>query len=313
MRIRLATRRSLLALWQAEQVRTQIMRTHPDIDIDIVGITTLADKQATTPLKKLGGKGVFVKALESALIHNQADIAVHSIKDMTVNIPPELCLVATLMRTAPFDAWVSLKYPDWMHLPAHARIGTASLRRIYQANIHAPHPIQCLALRGNLDSRLKRLHNGEFDGLILAQAGLNRLKDSVALVQDTHYTPLAIEAFLPAPGQGAIGVECRQEDKDILHLLQTLNHPKTQYEVQAERSVARQLGGSCQVPVAAHAQCDVQQHSLSVTGEVGDGETKVRYRHTESGPMHHAVNLGIRVANRLLAQGAGKVIEKYLS
>nr|VFJ58050.1 MAG: hydroxymethylbilane synthase [Candidatus Kentron sp. FW] len=310
--IRIATRRSPLAMWQAEHVGRRLQEFQPDIDIELVPIVTRGDKILDTPLGKIGGKGLFVKELERALLDGSADIAAHSMKDVPAVLPDDLVLAAILSREDPRDAFVSVHYQRLDELPSGARIGTCSLRRQCQIRERRS-DLRLLDLRGNVGTRLARLDAGEFDGIILAAAGLERLGFS-----DRIRETLPPVVSLPAIGQGAIGIECRRGDVRIGTKVGLLNDLPTARCVQAERAMNGMLGGGCQVPVAGYAK--IKEGYLHLRGLVGridgsrvlraSGSLPVEGVNTPSGVVGEGtvVELGRTVAGALLAQGAGEIL-----
>jgi len=299
----IATRESLLAMRQAEWVRDQLQKLHPHLSIDFLGITTHADKILNVTLRKIGGKGLFVKELEEALLDGRADIAVHSIKDVPMDLPPGLILPVMCKREEPRDVFVSNKYKSIMQLPPNARIGTASLRR--QTQIRALRSdLDLQDLRGNIHTRLKRLDDGDFDGIILAAAGLLRMGMSNRI---TSY--LSIDECLPAAGQGALGIECREEDEAVKTLIAPLDDPHTHTCVIAERAVCRYLDGGCQVPIGAYAELHHQKLTLRALVANPSGTRILRVRH--EGVPAHADSMGTRAAVELEQQGADKILREY--
>lgn len=311
--VRIATRQSKLALAQAKQVKDQLQKLAPDYTYHLVPIVTEGDKATDIPLVQVGGKGLFVKALEKALLADEADIAVHSMKDMTVFMPDGLCLGAITAREDPRDALVSSIYRSFDTLPTGATVGTVSLRRHYQACAKR-HDIIVKPLRGNINTRLSKLAGGEFQAIILAMAGLVRLGH----VEKTDFflEPLSLADFLPAPGQGAIGVECRVDDQPMRDLLAKILHIPTAICVLAERQVLRRLGGSCLVPVAAYAEIieeQMGQYALLVRGEVGQKDGCLVLESCVRGAVSEPIETGDKVAESLLARGAGEIIDAYLT
>jgi hydroxymethylbilane synthase len=299
--IRIATRRSPLALWQAEHVAERLERTFPGCRTELVKMTTQGDKILDAPLAKIGGKGLFVKELEQGMLEGSADIAVHSMKDVPVEFPDGLHLAAILTREDPRDAFVSNRYATLHDLPANARIGTSSLRR--QCQIKGLYPdAEILSLRGNVNTRLSKLDAGEFDAVILASAGLKRLGmgDRITECLDTGVS-------LPASGQGAIGIECRSGDTEINAMLSVLHDSETGLCVTAERAMNARLNGGCQVPIAGFAQ--VQGEQLFMRGLVGSPDGSVIYRAERKGGLDSAEAIGTMVAEDLLAQGADKILQ----
>ncbi|MCW8909385.1 MAG: hydroxymethylbilane synthase [Gammaproteobacteria bacterium] len=298
--IRIATRKSPLALWQAEEVTRQLKQHHPDIKIELVKMTTKGDKILDAPLAKVGGKGLFVKELEQGMLDGDADIAVHSMKDVPVEFPPGLHLPIIMEREDPRDAFVSNHYVSLDELPADARIGTSSLRRQLQIKNTMP-DARMLDLRGNVNSRLQKLDNGDYDAIILASAGLIRLG-----FEDRIKSKITPEQSLPAIGQGAVGIECRENDERILSLLQPLNHADTHTRLSAERAMNNRLNGGCQVPIAGFALLEGDE--IYLRGLVGRPDGSEVVRDELRGPASQAEALGIQLAERLLEQGAETIL-----
>jgi hydroxymethylbilane synthase len=298
--LRIATRKSLLALWQAEYIREMLMQLNPDLEVELVKMTTQGDKILDTPLAKVGGKGLFVKELETALLKAEADIAVHSMKDVPVELPEGLQLAAICPREDPRDAFVSNVYDHFEHLPEGARLGTSSLRR--QCQLAALRPdLNLIDLRGNVNTRLEKLDNDEFDAIILAAAGLKRLE-----LEDRITEALTPDVCLPAIGQGAIGIECRVDDEWVNGLLAPLNDRDTAIRLQAERAFNHRLQGGCQVPIGGYAE--LEHGVLLLRGMVGrvDGSEII---HGEiAGPPEDAEYLGRVLAEDLLARGADTIL-----
>ena len=304
--LRIATRKSPLALWQAHFVRDALMRAHPDLEVEIIGMTTQGDKILDTPLAKIGGKGLFVKELEVALLEGRADIAVHSMKDVPMALPPGLALPVICEREDPRDALVSNRYSCIDELPAGARIGTSSMRR--QCQLMETHPqLRLLDLRGNVNTRLARLDNDEYDGIILATAGLLRLDMADRIAQR-----IPVSDSLPAGGQGAVGIECRADDEHTQNLLSVLHHADTAARVTAERAVNCELEGGCQVPIACFAEL-TDNRQLYLRALVGSLDGKLMLRENISGGVESAESLGIELAQRLLARGADKILAAITS
>lgn len=299
--IRIATRKSPLALWQAEHVAERLEKAFPDLKTELVKMTTRGDKILDAPLAKVGGKGLFVKELEQGMLEGSADIAVHSMKDVPVEFPEGLHLAAILPREDPTDAFVSKHYTSLAELPAKARIGTSSLRR--QCQIKEKYPdAEILSLRGNVNTRLAKLDAGEYDAIILASAGLKRLGMAYRITEC-----LSTDISLPAIGQGAIGIECRTDDKEINQLLSVLHDPQTSVCVTAERAMNARLNGGCQVPIAGFAQLRGEQ--LFMRGLVGSPDGSVLYRAERWGSLDQAETIGRLIAEDLLAQGADKILQ----
>ncbi len=298
--IRIATRKSPLAMWQAEHVAAALRRAHPGLAVEILGMTTRGDKILDAPLAKVGGKGLFVKELEQGLLAGTADIAVHSTKDVPVELPAGLHLPVILEREDPRDAFVSNRFARLADLPPGARVGTSSLRRQCQLTTRRP-DLDIQPLRGNVNSRLAKLDGGEFDAILLAAAGLIRLGFAERI-----RSRLTIEESLPAIGQGAVSIECRENDAPTLKLLAPLHHPDTADCIRAERAMNRRLQGGCQVPIAGHAL--LEGNDLRLRGLVGtpDGSRVLIAEHCL--PRDQAEALGTRVAEDLLAQGAGDIL-----
>ena len=298
--LRIATRESQLALWQAEFIKAELERFHPDLQVELLGMKTKGDIILDVPLAKVGGKGLFVKELEQAMLDDRADIAVHSMKDVPMEFPDGLGLAIICDREDPTDAFVSNHYNSLEELPQGACVGTSSLRR--QLQVRAARPDLVIRdLRGNVNTRLAKLDAGEYDAIILASAGLMRLK-----FDERIRSRLSIEVSLPAGGQGAVGVECRTDDACTRALLAPLHHEDTSDRVIAERALNRRLEGGCQVPIACFAE--LQGDNLYLRGLVGDLTGKTVLRAEITGPRKQAEQLGIKVAEMLLDQGAGAIL-----
>lgn len=298
--LRIATRESQLALWQAEFIKAELEAHHSGLQVELLGMKTKGDIILDVPLAKVGGKGLFVKELEQAMLDDRADIAVHSMKDVPMEFPEGLGLAIICEREDPTDAFVSNHYDCLEDLPQGARVGTSSLRR--QVQVQAARPdLEIISLRGNVNTRLTKLDNGDYDAIILASAGLMRLE-----MHDRIRSRLSIEMSLPAGGQGAVGVECRTDDARTRALLAPLHHADTADRVIAERALNRRLEGGCQVPIACYATLDGD--NLYLRGLVGNltGEKVLRAEIT--GPRKDAEKLGIQVAEMLLDQGAGEIL-----
>ncbi len=299
--IRIATRKSPLALWQAEHVADRLKRAFPGLVTELVTMTTKGDKLLDAPLAKVGGKGLFVKELEQGMLEGRADIAVHSMKDVPVEFPDGLHLSVILQREDPTDAFVSNHFASLSELPEQPRIGTCSLRRQCQIKEKFPNA-EILTLRGNVNTRLAKLDAGEFDAIILASAGLIRLG-----MQHRIAARLDPSESLPAIGQGAIGIECRSDDTVINELLSRLHDPETHICVSAERAMNARLKGGCQVPIAGFAT--LQSDTLNMRGLVGDPDGSVVYRAERSGPAEQAEQIGVSIAEELLDSGADKILQ----
>ena len=298
--LKIATRRSPLALWQAHFVRDCLLMEHPELTVELVEMTTKGDQILNSPLSKVGGKGLFVKELEIAMLEGRADIAVHSMKDVPMEFPEGLELGVICEREDPTDALVSNGYKTLQKLPAGAVLGTSSLRRHCQLKALRP-DLNIKDLRGNVNTRLAKLDNDEYDAIILASAGLKRLG-----MADRIATSLESTTCLPAVGQGAVGVEVRSGDTQTLQLLACLHHVETAERVTAERAMNNRLNGGCQVPIAGFAER--QNGKLWLRGLVGspDGESMLRGEATAL--PEDATQLGQEVADQLLAQGAGEIL-----
>tara|TARA_R110000850_G_scaffold130328_1_gene250874 strand:+ start:228 stop:1166 length:939 start_codon:yes stop_codon:yes gene_type:complete len=301
-KLTIATRESPLALWQAEFVRAALSEQHPDLDVQLLGMTSRGDQLLDSPLAKLGGKGLFVKELEAALLDGNADIAVHSMKDVPMEFPPRLGLGVICDREDPSDAFVSNRYPTLDALPVGSVVGTSSLRRECQLRERRPDLVVNF-LRGNVNTRLRKLDAGEYDAIILATAGLMRLG-----FDDRIKQRIALSDSLPAGGQGAVGIELRSEDAAVLSLLQPLHHAPTAARVTAERAMNRRLEGGCQVPIACYAEFTGDGDTLLLRGLVGRPDGSLVLRAQAEAPSSAAEQLGIEVAEDLLAQGAAAIL-----
>jgi len=302
--IRIATRQSPLALWQAEHVAALLEQAFPSVKTELIKMVTRGDKILDAPLAKIGGKGLFVKELEQGMLEGAADIAVHSMKDVPVDFPVGLHLAAILTREDPTDALVSNHYSTLAELPANAKIGTSSLRRQCQLKERFP-DAQVLPLRGNVNTRLAKLDAGDYDAIILASAGLIRLGMKARITQS-----LDPSDSLPAIGQGAIGIECRVDDAEINAMLQSLHDPDTGLCVSAERAMNARLQGGCQVPIGGFAQRINGQ--LFMRGLVGDPDGSVLFRAERWAEVGQAESMGRKIADDLLAQGADKILQALL-
>ncbi|EKS7780988.1 hydroxymethylbilane synthase [Edwardsiella piscicida] len=299
--LRIATRQSPLALWQAHYVRDQLLAHWPQLTIELVPMVTRGDVLLDTPLAKVGGKGLFVKELELALLEGRADIAVHSMKDVPVAFPDGLGLVTICQREDPRDAFVSPRFASLEQLPPGSVVGTSSLRR--QCQLRAARPdLQIRDLRGNVGTRLAKLDAGDYDAIILAAAGLKRLQ-----LDDRIRTPLTPEQSLPAVGQGAVGIECRLADDATRRLLAPLNHADTALRVCAERAMNTRLEGGCQVPIGSYAEIDGDQLWLRALVGAPDGSRIIRGE--RRGPLTQAEAMGTALADELLARGARTILD----
>lgn len=289
-----------MALWQAEYVRDRLLAAHPGLRVELLKMSTQGDKILDSPLAKIGGKGLFVKELEDGLLSGRADIAVHSMKDVPVELPAGLHLPVICEREDPRDAYVSNTFSTFNTLPQGARVGTSSLRRQCQIMLRRP-DIQILTLRGNVNTRLAKLDAGEFDAVILAAAGLKRLgfEQRITAYLDT-------EVSLPAIGQGAVGIECRSDDAEINKLIAVLDDRDTHTRVSAERAMNHRLEGGCQVPIGGHAVLDGD--TLHLRGLVGAPDGSRVIRGEISGPRTDAEKLGVALADELLGKGAAAIL-----
>lgn len=305
-KLTIASRESALAMWQAKHIQAQLQALYPDCKIDILGMTTQGDQILDKTLSKIGGKGLFIKELEIALQENRADLAVHSIKDVPMDLPEGFALVAIGERANPFDAFVSNQYENLEALPKGAVVGTSSLRREAQLRARFPH-LQIKPLRGNVQTRLAKLDNGDYDAIILAAAGLERLE-----LHERIRGVLSPLDSLPAAGQGALGIEIAAHRADLVDVLLPLNHAKTAACVTAERALARALGGSCQVPLAAY--CTADEHGiLTLNGLVAHPDGSVMLTANAQAPAPYADALGRAVAKKLADDGAADVIAAVLA
>lgn len=299
--LKIATRQSPLALWQAEHIRDRLEALHEGLKVELVTFVTQGDKILDTPLAKIGGKGLFVKELEAALLDGRADIAVHSMKDVPMQLPEGLKLAIICEREDPYDAFVSNQYENFADLPQGAKLGTSSLRRKCQILKQRP-DLDVIDLRGNVGTRLSKLDAGQYDAIILASAGLKRLE-----LQQRIRHVLDRDVSLPAVGQGALGIECRSHDTEILDLIMPLMHTDTNVCVRAERAFNAYLEGGCQVPIAGFATLENGQ--IHLEGRVGsvDGETLLVSK--VIGETQQAEQLGVQLAKQLLDQGAGELLK----
>ncbi|MCH4244798.1 hydroxymethylbilane synthase [Acinetobacter gerneri] len=299
--LKIATRQSPLALWQAEHIRDRLEALHDGLKVELVTFVTQGDKILDTPLAKIGGKGLFVKELEAALLDGRADIAVHSMKDVPMQLPEGLELAIICEREDPYDAFVSNQYESFADLPQGAKLGTSSLRRKCQILKQRP-DLDVIDLRGNVGTRLSKLDAGQYDAIILASAGLKRLE-----LQQRIRHVLDRDVSLPAVGQGALGIECRSHDAEILDLIMPLMHTDTNVCVRAERAFNAYLEGGCQVPIAGFAT--LKNGQIHLEGRVGsvDGETLLVSK--VIGETQQAEQLGVQLAKQLLDQGAGELLK----
>jgi hydroxymethylbilane synthase len=298
--LRIATRKSPLAMWQANYVKQRLEQAHPGLQVELLAMSTRGDKILDTPLAKIGGKGLFVKELEQALLEDRADIAVHSMKDVPMEFPEGLGLAIICEREDPADAFVSNQFASFAELPVGARVGTSSFRRQCQLRQERP-DLTIIDLRGNVGTRLAKLDAGEYDAIILAAAGLLRLE-----LTDRIRERLDFSICLPAGGQGAVGIECRTQDLETLRLIDCLHHKTTASRVVAERTVNGRLQGGCQVPIASFAEVEGEQ--LYLRALVGNLDGTHIIRSERRGDVHQAEQIGLAVAEDLLALGAAEIL-----
>jgi len=287
-------------MWQARHIQSRLQSLYPDTEVTILGMTTTGDQILDTPLAKVGGKGLFVKELETALADGRADLAVHSMKDVPMNLPEGFILAATGEREDPRDAFVSNDHASLEDLPANSIVGTSSLRRQSQLQARFPH-LKIESLRGNLQTRLRKLDEGQYAAIILAAAGLIRLE-----LGDRIRQFIAPEHSIPAVGQGALGIEISADRPDLIAILAPLNHPDTQVCVEAERGMSRTLAGSCTVPLGAYAVCEAD--NIRMTGFVASVDGKQMLVETAVGSRVNAEALGKMLANQLISKGADKIL-----
>lgn len=299
-KIVIASRESLLAMWQAKYIQRRLGELYPQTEISILGMTTRGDQILDQSLSKIGGKGLFIKELEQALEDGRADIAVHSMKDMPMNVPDGFKLAAITEREDPRDAFVSNQYANLKELSDGSIVGTSSLRRESQLRAQFPH-LQVEPLRGNVQTRLRKLDEGQYAAIILAAAGLKRLE-----LSDRITALLDPEQSLPAVGQGALGIECRADRTDLVELLHPLHHQETAYCVEAERAMSRVLGGSCQVPLGAFGE--IIKGALQLRGFVAQPDGRRIVSDALSGKPETGIAMGQQLAQKLIAQGADEIL-----
>jgi len=300
--IRIGSRGSQLALWQARHVQSELEKRHPGLSVTITKIKTTGDNILDAPLSQVGGKGLFVKEIEEALLGNEVDIAVHSMKDMPADLPEGLCIAAVPKREDPRDVLISRDGNGFLHLPHGAHVGTSSLRRMSQLLNQRP-DLRITPLRGNLDTRFKKLDSGDFDAIVVAAAGIRRLGWEERI---TEYLPITIS--LPAIGQGALCIECRKGDTAVLELIHGMDHPETRICIRAERAFMKRLEGGCQVPIGAYAT--IVQGVLEIEGLVAsvDGGRIVREKRTAG--VDNPEEVGVSLAESLLAQGGEEILRE---
>ncbi len=302
--LKIATRKSPLALWQAEHVKKCLLETHSDLSVELVTMTTEGDRFLDAPLIAVGGKGLFIKELEQALLEGRADIAVHSMKDVTIDLPDELELPVIMQREDTRDVFISNTYQKIEDLPKNAILGTSSLRR--QSQVKVLHPqIELKDLRGNVGTRLGKLDAGEYDAIILAAAGIIRLGLAERI---TQLIPPSI--ILPAIGQGAIGIECRAGDEIVQDLIAPLNHRDTSICVQTERAFSRRLFGGCQLPIAG--QASIADGEIVLNGLIARVDGSEVIRSEQKGSVSNIDNIGISLAEILLSRGGDKILEELM-
>ena len=303
-KIVIGSRGSQLALWQANWVKSELERLHDNVDIDIRIIATSGDIIQDVPLAKIGGKGLFVKEIEEALLANEIDLAVHSMKDVPMELPTELGISVITKRENPLDALISKNGEKLADLPQGATIGTSSLRRSSQL-LKYRGDFKIHPLRGNVDTRLRKVEEGKYDAILLASAGLNRLGWANRITEEISH-----DILLPAMGQGALGIETRLDDTKIYDFISTLNHEQTHYAVSAERSLVGRLDGGCQVPIGAHAR--VEKGLITLKGLVASLDGEIIYKLENVGPVDDAINIGQELGAQLLKMGANEILEKLI-
>lgn len=303
--LKIATRKSPLALWQARHVKRLLMDIHPRLSVELVAMQTEGDRFLDSPLATVGGKGLFLKELESSLLAGQTDIAVHSMKDVTIDLPDDLLIAVILEREDSRDAFISNQYAGIDDLPEHATVGTSSMRRQSQL-LGRRKDLNIVALRGNVETRLKKLDAGDYDAIILAAAGMKRLGLGSRISQF-----LSHDLILPAIGQGAIGIECCANDAATRALIKPLHHRRTSICIQAERAFSKRLQGGCQLPIAARA--DLSGQVLTMSGLVGHINGSEIISATTQGRSRDAGQIGIKLAEELLANGADKILDELLA
>ena len=300
----IGSRGSQLALWQANWVKSELERLHSNADIDIRIIATSGDIIQDVPLAKIGGKGLFVKEIEEALLANEIDLAVHSMKDVPMELPTELGISVITKRENPLDALISKNGEKLADLPQGATIGTSSLRRSSQL-LKYRDDFKIHPLRGNVDTRLRKVEEGKYDAILLASAGLNRLGWANRITEEISH-----DILLPAMGQGALGIETRLDDTKIYDFISTLNHEQTHYAVSAERSLVGRLDGGCQVPIGAYAR--IEKGLITLKGLVASLDGEIIYKLENVGPVDDAINIGQELGAQLLKMGANEILEKLI-
>jgi len=303
-KIVIGSRGSQLALWQANWVKSELERLHSNAEINIRVITTSGDKIKDVPLAKIGGKGLFVKEIEEALLAKEIDLAVHSMKDVPMELPTELVVSVITKRESPLDALISKNGETLANLPQGATIGTSSLRRSSQL-LKYRDDFKIHPLRGNVDTRLRKVEEGKYDAILLASAGLNRLGWANRITEE-----ISPDILLPAMGQGALGIETRLDDTKIYDFISTLNHEQTHYAVSAERSLVGRLDGGCQVPIGAYAR--IEKGLITLKGLVASLDGEVIYKLENVGPVDDAINIGQELGSKLLKMGANEILDKLI-
>lgn len=301
-KLTIASRKSPLAMWQAQFVKQALEKNYPQLEVVIKGMSTKGDEIIDRPLTKIGGKGLFVKELEHALLKGEADIAVHSMKDVPMHLPEGLVLPVVCERGEVRDVLVSSNYSCFDDLPAGARIGTSSARRKALINYYYPR-LASVDVRGNVHTRLKKLESGEYDALIMAGAGLERLEESARICDY-----ISVSQWLPSPGQGALGIECRAGDSVTQSIIEVLDDPLTNYQVTAERAVSRALNGGCSLPLAAHA--DVHENTLKLKAWLAVPDSSRFIEASGQGGLEQAQAIGEEVAQDMLSNGAQEVLDQ---
>jgi len=303
-KIIIGSRGSQLALWQANLIKSELESLHSNLDINIRVIATSGDKIQDVPLAKIGGKGLFVKEIEEALLANEIDLAVHSMKDVPMELPIQLGISVITKRENPLDALISKNGEKLADLPQGATIGTSSLRRSSQL-LKYRDDFKIHPLRGNVDTRLRKVEEGKYDAILLASAGLNRLGWANRITEEISH-----DILLPAMGQGALGIETRLDDTKIYDFISTLNHEQTRYAVSAERSLVGRLDGGCQVPIGAYAR--VEKGLIKLKGLVASLDGEIIYKLENVGPVDDAINIGQELGAQLLKMGANEILEKLI-
>ena len=299
-KLRIATRQSALALWQANHIKNLLESAHAELQCEIIGMTTLGDRNKSSPLSQMGGKGVFVKELETALLNCSADIAVHSMKDVPGELPEGLAITSIVERASALDAFVSNRFDSLADLPRGSRVGSSSLRRVRQLQLAHP-GLEFIELRGNVDTRLRKLDEGEYDAVILAVAGLTRLGLSNRVSE-----AIATDICIPAAGQGAVGIESRSSDPSVTGLVESIHHPLTRICVTAERKVTQMLGATCNLPVAVYAEAKTGE--LLLDSFISDLDGNVIIKEQVAGSIDDSAFLAEKLGNNLLARGALKLM-----